>query len=110
MIIDFKYWSTLYEYLDKKCKLNGDVMHDAKTIQRVLNLWRNASFDYLKISNTQDLVKIWCNIEEINRMDSYIYVFEVAIYDLLQENHHFHILNEVYIEIQGFAKLVFFLL
>lgn len=72
MIIDFEYWSTLYEYLDKKCKLNGDIIHDAKTIQRVLNLWRNASFDYLKISNTQDLVEMWCNIEEISRMDSYI--------------------------------------
>ena len=71
MVIDYEYWSTLLGYLEKE-KLNSDIIHDAKIINRTLYLWQNASFDYLKITNTKDLVEMWCNIEEINTRSSYI--------------------------------------
>ncbi len=46
-MVDFNYWYTLYEYLDKY-SFNGDIIHDAKIIAKTKCFWNIASNDFLK--------------------------------------------------------------
>ena len=64
--VNFDYWNTLYEYLNKdEFKLSGDIRHDAKIIERVKFLWQNASKEYLKNIDTDSLSQVWCDIDKI---------------------------------------------
>lgn len=108
MIIDFEYWSTLLGCLEKN-KLNGDIIHDAKIINHTLYLWQNASFDYLKISNTRDLTEMWCNIEEINKRFSYIECYNEFIEYLFYAEDRMNINRWLYLQmcINRTADLVY---
>lgn len=78
--VNFDYWNTLYEYLDKKeFKLNGDIIHDARIIKRVQYLWENASEKYLESLDIKYLVKIWTDIDDIVKLTTYKEIYETFI-------------------------------
>lgn len=79
---DFYFWNTLYEYLDKdEFKLNGDIVHDARIIERVKYLWQNASKKYLKNVEIKNLTTVWINIDEFTsiQLNSYKGNYETFI-------------------------------
>lgn len=77
--VNFDYWDTLYQYFDKdEFKLNGDIIHDARIIERIKYLYQNASKKYLKI-NVESLVQIWTNIDEIVKITTYKDAYEMFI-------------------------------
>ncbi len=82
--IDFDYWNTLYEYLikDDTFKLNRDIVHDAKVIVRVKELWKCASKKYLKNISTESIANVWCNVDKVAESTDY-YISYNAFIDYL---------------------------
>lgn len=81
--VNYDYWDTLYEYLDKEeFKLNDNIVHDAKIIKRVQYLWRNASEEYLKNVEAKYLTKVWTNIDSVMELTTYKNAYKTFIYYL----------------------------
>lgn len=61
MYVNFDYWNTLLAYIrQENFELNGDLIHDARVIEKVRRFWKYASADYLNQTSIEDLVEI-CN-------------------------------------------------
>lgn len=78
--VDFDYWNTLYEYLNKdEFKLNGDIIHDARIIKRVQCLWQNASEEYLRNIEVKYLAQVYTNIDELTKLTTYKNTYETFV-------------------------------
>ena len=79
-MIDFNYWYTLYEYLDKY-SFNGDIIYDAKIIAKTKCFWNIASNDFLKEINIEDLAEISCL--KVQSFASYVDGYNEFLADLV---------------------------
>ena len=59
MYVNFDYWNTLLEYIrQEKFELNGDLIHDARIIEKVKRFWKYASIDYLSQMSVENLAEM----------------------------------------------------
>lgn len=59
MYVNFDYWNTLLGYIrQEKFELNGDLIHDARVIEKVRRFWKYASADYLSQATIEDLIEM----------------------------------------------------
>lgn len=101
MYVNFDYWNTLLSYIkQEKFELNGDLIHDARIIEKVKRFWKYASIDYL----TQATVE---NLSEMHNTDVEIYedykeAFKIFNYDLyycsdrMSADRWFRLQNRIY--------------
>lgn len=71
---DFTYWNTLYLYLrNRNGELNGDIVNDAKIINKAKKLWQIASYNYLQNISVNDLLEMCIRnpMDEENYMVAY---------------------------------------
>ena len=70
--VGFDYWNTLVKHINtEEFKLNGEILHDARTIKKIQYLWKSASERYVKNLDKEDFIDLWCDIDSLSKNQCY---------------------------------------